>query len=306
MIREDNLMKLDSIKLELRGPQTGLSLYDGNDYIATYRSLNDCVLDLTYHFAVDELDKIAKAFLRSPNCEIVEPFEYRGVCSEMFWPTDTVFRYVYYKNTLTELFECFSFHEERALRHEDYFYYGVQGTAVHRFVNDTKSYEFWVGGDIKTVSDVMQQLKKSGKFIPQKLQDEFDNLEQIDVFISHKSQDYIYAKAVYDELVKIGKKVFLSEISLPVIANADYTSAIDYALEKTQGMIVVANSIDIFDSGWVHYEWNSFLNEKRSGRKKGNLVTVVNDEESIKRLPYALRQFETVTVSNVSRISSYF
>ena len=45
-------MKLDSIKLELRGPQTGLSLYDGNDYIATYRSLNDCVLDLTYHFAV--------------------------------------------------------------------------------------------------------------------------------------------------------------------------------------------------------------------------------------------------------------
>ena len=126
-------MNLNSINLQLRGPQTGLSLYDGNRYIATYRSLNDCILDLAFHFHVDELDVLLEAFAHAQNCEIVAPLEYRGICSEMFWPTDTVFSYVYYKNTLTELFECFSFHEERAKQHEEIFSYGVQGTGIHHF-----------------------------------------------------------------------------------------------------------------------------------------------------------------------------
>lgn len=126
-------MNLDSIHLELRGPQTGLSLYDGKKYIATYLSLNDCVLDLAFHYRIDELDAVVKAFADAQNCTITAPLEYRGICSEMFWPTDTIFSYVYYKNTLTELFECFSFHEERAKQFEDHFTYGVQGTGVHRF-----------------------------------------------------------------------------------------------------------------------------------------------------------------------------
>ena len=299
-------MNLGGIKLELQGSQTGLSLYDGNSYFATYRSLNDCVLDLIYHFRLNEFDNIVKAFREAPNCKIIEPFEYRGVCSEIFLPTDTVFRYVYYKNTLSELFDCFSFHEERAMKYDNYFGYGVQGTGIHKFNSETNLYEFWVGGSLKTVSDVMKELKASGKMIPKRLEEEFSNLEQIDVFISHKSQDYSCAKAVYDELLNLGNKVFLSEISLPAMADTDYTSAIDYALEKTKGMVVIADSIETFDSGWVHYEWSSFLNEKRSGRKTGNIITVVHDEACIAKLPYALRQYESVTLDNIFNIVNYF
>ena len=281
---EDLFMNLEKIRLELRGAQTGISLFDGDFYVATYRSLNDCILDLAYHFRIEELDGVIKAFSEATNVEIIEPFEYRGVCTEMFWPTNAVFSYVYYRNTLSSLFECFSFHEERAKKHDDYFAYGVQGTGIHRFNQQTKLYEFWVGGRIKTVSDIMTELKTLGKIIPKKLEEEFSDLEQIDVFISHKSQDYSCAKAVYDELIKYGKKLFLSEVSLPVMANTDYTFAIDNALEKAKGMIVIADSIEIFDSGWVHYEWSSFLNEKRSGRKNGNLITIVRNEESIGKL----------------------
>ena len=299
-------MNMNSINLQLRGAQTGLSLYDGDRYIATYRSLNDCLLDLAYHFHVDELDIVLKAFAHAQNCEIVAPLEYRGICSEMFWPTETIFSYVYYKNTLTELFECFSFHEERAKQYEKYFSYGVQGTGVHRFNSLTNKYEYWVGGKLKTVSDVMNELKRTGKMIPKILEDEFEDLEYIDVFVSHKSQDFAVAKAVYDELVKCGKKVFLSEISLPAMANTDYTSSIDYALEKTNGMVVIADSIELFDSGWVHYEWSSFLNEKRSGRKKGNLITVVKDEYDINKLPYPLRQFEVIMNKNISLLRNYY
>lgn len=299
-------MNLDNLKLKLRGSQTGLSLYDGDSYLATYRSLNDCVLDLIYHFRANEFGNIVKAFIEAPNCEIIEPFEYRGVCSEMFLPSDNVCRYVYYKNTLSELFECFSFHEERAMRHKTYFEYGVQGIGIHRFDKNTNCYEFWAGGRVKTVSDVMKELKASGRIVPPKLEEEAKELDQIDVFISHKSQDYRYAKAVYDELLRLGSRVFLSEFSLPAMSDADYTSAIDYALDKTKGMIVIAASVEIFDSGWVHYEWSSFLNEKRSGRKKGNIITVVSDERSIAKLPYALRQYEAITLDNLSRIADYF
>ena len=299
-------MNLDSIRLELTGPQTGLSLFDGKEYLATYRSVNDCILDLAYRFCVDKLENVVKAFMDKPNCGLIVPMEYRGVCSEMFWPTDTVFRYVYYRNTLTELFECFSFHEERAMQHEEYFLYGVQGTGIHRFDPDKGCYDFWVGGNLKTVADVMNELKIRGKMIPQKLKEEYQDLDQLDVFISHKSQDYACAKAVYDLLTGRGKRVFLSEISLPAMANADYTSSIDYALEKTQGMVVIADSVDIFDSGWVHYEWSSFLNEKRSGRKSGNLITVVRDEKSVGKLPYALRQFETIPFGLLPKINEYF
>lgn len=97
-------MNLGSLKLKLQGSQTGLSLYDGDSYFATYRSLNDCVLDLVYHFRADELNNIVKAFSEIPNYNIIEPFEYRGVCSEMFLPTDTVFRYVYYRKYVVRTF----------------------------------------------------------------------------------------------------------------------------------------------------------------------------------------------------------
>lgn len=299
-------MDINNIRLELRGPQTGLSMYDGDSYIATYRSVNDCIMDLIYRYQISEFEEIISAFNNAPNrTSVIEPYKYRGVCSEMFWPTDTIFRYVYYDNTLAGIFEKFSYHEQRAIRCEQHFSYGVQGTGIHLFNPQTSQYEMWVGGNLKSVSDIMAEAKKQGKIIPDNVLEEYKQDTEFDVFISHKSEDYAIAKKVYDVLTNEGFKVFLSEISLVNIANSDYTSAIDETLEKTHNMVVIATSIEKINSGWVQYEWSSFLNEKRSGRKKGNLITVVVDDGIIPTLPYALRQFEVMEINRADNLKNY-
>lgn len=140
-------MKYSDLHFKLRGPQSGLCLFDKDEYLATYRSVNDCLMDLAYKFNVEEFDQLTSAFAEAPNSEVIEPFEYRGVCSELFWPTDTVFRYVYYEHTLTTLLERFAFHEERA-RRCGHFDFGVQGAGIHIFNKETLKYDYWIGGAI--------------------------------------------------------------------------------------------------------------------------------------------------------------
>ena len=47
-------------------------------------------------------------------------------------------------------------------------------------------------------------------------------------------------------------------------------------------------------SSWVEAEWGLFINEKRSGRKSGNIVTVVADKLQAEDLPASLRYFEVI------------
>jgi hypothetical protein len=115
-----------------------------------------------------------------------------------------------------------------------------------------------------------------------------------DIFISKKSQDYSYAEALYRFLEENKKVVFLSEASLPKLGNSEYMKAIDEALEHSRHMIVLGSSADYLMSGWVEAEWRVFLNEKRSGRKKGNLVTVIANEMKISEVPMSLRYYEVV------------
>lgn len=301
-------MRFDNLEVRSSGPQTGLSAFNGKDYLGTYRSLHEFMLDLIYRFSVENIDEIIKKFNLNANQYTIIPYKYRGVCSEIFWPMDhTPFRYVYYCNTLSDLFEKFEFHERRAKEYEKHFYYGPQGSGIHIFNKEKMKYEFWVGGkDIKTVCDVMKQVKEKGLTIPSCLQEEFDQLKTFDVFISHKSEDYKIAKRVYDVLSKKGIKIFLSEITLPAIANTDYTAEISNALDLSKHLIVIADSINKISSGWVKYEWTAFLNEKLSGRKEGNILTVVTDNISIDELPFTLRQFEVISINSISQIEDWF
>lgn len=41
-------MKYSDLYLKNIGPQSGVSLFNGDDYIATYVSVVDCIMDLTY------------------------------------------------------------------------------------------------------------------------------------------------------------------------------------------------------------------------------------------------------------------
>ena len=115
-----------------------------------------------------------------------------------------------------------------------------------------------------------------------------------DVFLSHRSLDFPLAKQVYDYLTEKGKKVFLSEVSLPALGSADYTKKIDEALESSTHLILVGSSVDNIKGSWVEAEWRVFINEKRSGRKSGNIVTVFAGDLTFAWLPISLRYYEAM------------
>jgi hypothetical protein len=121
--------------------------------------------------------------------------------------------------------------------------------------------------------------------------------EQYDVFISHSSRDSALARRLYDFVANNGKRAFLSEVSLPALGNADYMKAIDSALEHSKHLVLVGSSIENLTSGWVEAEWRVFINEMRSGRKKGNFVTLVSPTLQPSSLPLSLRYYEVIPMS---------
>lgn len=110
------------------------------------------------------------------------------------------------------------------------------------------------------------------------------------VFISAKSEDYPQARRVYEFLAGQGISCFYSDESLLEMGEADYKDAIDQALDGAQHLVVVTSSRAHADSKWVKYEWNTFANELLSGRKTGNILTVLCGSLTPGELPIALRQ----------------
>lgn len=296
-------MKLSDIKLEPRSLQTGISMYVEGSYYLTYLTYSDCLIDLAYHFSVDELERLASHF-KDTN-KALPPLKYRAVCSELFLPTDSIYRYAFFADSLQEIISKFESLELRAIKYPDKFCFDVQGIGIHLFDPQTQKYKLWLGSQKpSSISDILMQARNEHKFIPNCMIDEAALLDNFDVFISHKSCDYKAAKSVYDFLIQNKKKPFLSECSLPAIANADYAFEIDNALSKSRHLVVVATSVDNIMSGWVRYEWSSFANEIRSGRKTGNIVTI-NCGIKIEELPYLLRQYEVVDVNDLQSLTSF-
>jgi len=129
----------------------------------------------------------------------------------------------------------------------------------------------------------------------------------IDVFISYKSADADLAEALYHYLVTKNLSVFLSSESLPQLGSSDYRKAIDKALDDCKHMIVVGSKVEHIASSWVEAEWGFYIGEKRAGRKKGNILTVITDNLEIKDLPASLRYFEVIFYKkeNFERIAAY-
>jgi hypothetical protein len=75
---------------------------------------------------------------------------------------------------------------------------------------------------------------------------------------------------------------------------------INQALEQTRVLVVLATSPEDLRSGWVEYEWRSFLNEVLSGRKpEGQIFTLLSGVR-VAELPYALRSRQMVPLSLLS------
>jgi len=127
------------------------------------------------------------------------------------------------------------------------------------------------------------------------------------VFISANHRDYRFASEVYDYLRSHGIPVFFSDQSLPELGSSDYRKEIDKALDAAKHMIVVTSSSANVNSSWVEAEWGLFINEKRSGRKPGNIVTVAVDPLGPSELPASLRYYEVIPFDpeQLSRLLRY-
>jgi hypothetical protein len=117
------------------------------------------------------------------------------------------------------------------------------------------------------------------------------------VFISAKSEDYSLAARVHEFLESRGVPAFFSYASLPSLGSSDYRKKIDQALDQADHLIVVTSSTKNATSSWVEAEWGFFINEKRSDRKPGNLITVIAGGMRPQDLPPSLRSYEVVPLT---------
>lgn len=123
-----------------------------------------------------------------------------------------------------------------------------------------------------------------------------------DVFISAKNldddgrptEDRKIAHALWEFLTGRDFRVFFSNVSLERMGVSGYTTAIDDALDRTRVLVVVCTSGSYANSTWVRYEWDSFLNDIRSGNKPEGHVFVYLADESIRNLPRGLRYTQCI------------
>ena len=131
-------------------------------------------------------------------------------------------------------------------------------------------------------------------------------MKQYDIFICCDSSDFSAARFLYEFLKeRHGERVFFSAESLPRVGAMDYCAAIDAALDSAKIMIVFGTNAECFHGGWVSWEWNSFLNEVKSGRKsRGGLISFAHGVESAD-MPYGLRNWQMIRYSPSSPQDSF-
>lgn len=125
-----------------------------------------------------------------------------------------------------------------------------------------------------------------------------------DIFICCKSEDYGLARNVYKFLVDRGFRVFLADAELRKKANAEYGKVIDKALDSAKHFILVASRKEFVESSYVESEWRTFLEEQRTGRKQGNILTILKEIE-VSSLPISLRKFQSFQYSSYFNIIYY-
>jgi len=119
-----------------------------------------------------------------------------------------------------------------------------------------------------------------------------------DVFISYKNEDKNIATGLFNFLQKNRLSIFLDNRS---INEADYAKMIDEAIENSKNLIVIISQLEYLTSGWVKYEWQTFNKEILSGRKDGQLFTIIDDDIDIGKLPLTLRNLQVFTLSEYEK-----
>ena len=126
-----------------------------------------------------------------------------------------------------------------------------------------------------------------------------------DVFISFKSEDADIAKSIYQFCKANMIEAFWSKVSLPELSKADYSDAINNALDNAKHFVLVLSDLSYLNSHWVKYEMETFSAEILEGRKdSANFVFVVTDAlydsliaSNKKTLPLRYRRYQILKLS---------
>lgn len=122
-------------------------------------------------------------------------------------------------------------------------------------------------------------------------------MEKYDVFISCKSEDYVYAEDIYNFLRDNGINAFLTSKELRSLGESEYRKAITSVLKDVEHIIVFASKAEYIDSRWVFYEWDWFVNAKLKGFKQGNIVTILKDT-NVNDINADLWKYESLDFNN--------
>lgn len=152
-------------------------------------------------------------------------------------------------------------------------------------------------------------MKKS----PNKPHGELARDEAYEVFISFKhtgengtpTHDADWARNIYEKLKEQGVRAFFSEVELEKKGKGHFTRGIDGALESARVLILVASSREHVESRWVEFEWDTFLNDVRSGRKDGELFIFRCGNLRQQDLPVSLRRQQMFGEAEVGRLLTW-
>lgn len=127
-----------------------------------------------------------------------------------------------------------------------------------------------------------------------------------DVFISCKSEDYKFARQIYNFLTgpELNYKVFLADAELRKKGKTFYGKVIDAAIEASDHLILVASKIEYITSEYVENEWRLFLEEQRIGNKDGNIVTILKGIDT-KLLPISLRHIQSIPLTKYKSVVDF-
>jgi predicted DNA-binding WGR domain protein len=134
-----------------------------------------------------------------------------------------------------------------------------------------------------------------------------------DVFISFKNSgpdgsatpDAAIAREVYKALRRIGLKVFFSEESLAEAGRGNFSKTIEAALESARILVLVASCREHIESRWVEAEWDSFLQDVRSGHKQGEMFILSCGKLHPADLPLFLRRQQMFPADSMGKLVKF-
>ena len=162
--------------------------------------------------------------------------------------------------------------------------------------------------EVATLKSQLEKVSKSATTTLSRFNTNSNHQNQYDIFLSCKSEDYRIGTEIYEFLTSCGYSVFIADRELRKLGKDDYGKEIDKALEEAFHLVVIATNVDYLyqdSSPYVYYEWHSFSEEKKCGRKQGNIITLLDDNIGIDQIPYALRHCQSIKLSEYRQITDY-